>query len=48
MLAKGGLYGGNPQTVLNTPVDIVMQSYHFNNFMQDYEEASIQLNKESK
>ena len=47
-LAKGGMFGGNPQTVLDSPVDIVMHSYHFTNFMQDYEEASIQLNKESK
>lgn len=47
-LAKGGMYGGNPETVLNTPVDIVIQSYHFTNFIQDYEEASIELNKENK
>lgn len=44
-LAKAGLFGGNPYTVLNTPVDIVIQAFHFNNFMQDYEEASIQLNR---
>ena len=47
-LAKSGMYNGNPQTVLESPVDIVMQSYHFNNFMQDYEETSIELNKENK
>jgi hypothetical protein len=47
-LAKSGLFGSNPQTVLESPVDIVMQAYHFNNFMQDYEETSIELNKGSK
>ena len=47
-LAKSGMYGGNPQTVLDSPVDIVMHSYHFNNFMLDYEDTSIELNKESK
>ena len=47
-LAKSGLYGSNPQTVLESPVDIVMHSFHYNNFMQDYEETSIELNKESK
>ena len=40
------MFGGNPHTVLNAPVDIVIQAFHFINFMQDYEETSIQLNKE--
>ena len=42
------MFSGNPQTVLNTPVDIVMHSYYFIQFMQDYETTSIELNKESK
>lgn len=42
------MYGGNPQSVLDSPADVVMHSYHFNNFMQDYEETSVELNKEKK
>ena len=47
-LAKGGMYGGNPQSVLESPADIVMDSYYFNDFLQDYEETSMELNKEKK
>ena len=42
------MYGGNPQSVLESPADIVMDSYYFNDFLQDYEETSMELNKEKK
>lgn len=44
-LAKSGLYGGNPYTVLNCPVDIVIKSYHFNEFTKVLEDTCIELNK---
>lgn len=44
-LAKGGMYSGNPENVLNSRVDLVMHSYHFMNFIQDYEDTSVELNK---
>lgn len=47
-IAKSGLFGGNPQIVLDTAVDVVLHSFHFTAFMQDYEETSIELNKENK
>lgn len=47
-LAKNGFFNGNPELVLNSPVDIVVHTYNFNNFIQDYEETSIELNKEQK
>jgi len=47
-LAKAKMFGGNPDTVLNTPVDIVIQAYHFSEFMKIYEDTSIELNKEQK
>ena len=42
------MYGGSPENVLNARVDLVMHSYHFTNFMQDYEDTSIELNKDAK
>lgn len=42
------MYGGDPENVLNARVDLVMHSYHFTNFMQDYEETSVELNKGAK
>lgn len=44
-LAKSGLFGGNPQTVLNTPVDIVLEAYHYEAFCKVYEDTYLELNK---
>ena len=47
-IAKSGFFSGNPELVLNSPVDIVLKTYHYINFIQDYEDTSIELNKENK
>lgn len=45
MLAKAGYFGGNPSTVLNTPIDWVMKCYHYENFVNKYQNAEMELNK---
>ena len=45
MLAKSGYFGGNPQTVLTTPVDIVLQTYQYEMFTREYEETYYEINK---
>jgi len=47
-LAKSGYFGGNPETVLNAPVDIVLNAFQYEIFSRDYENAIIELNKEGK
>ena len=47
-LAKSGYFGGNPQIVLNTPVDIVLQTYQYEMFTRKFEETCHEMNKEVK
>lgn len=48
ILAKSGYFNSNPEVVMNTPIDIVMQTYHYEMFCRQYEETSYELNKEKK
>ena len=43
-LATKGLFGGNPQTVYQTPIDIVMLQYNYMVFMNEYEETEMIIN----
>jgi hypothetical protein len=45
-LAKLGYYGGNPDSILNAPIDIVVNILHYEQYEQDYEGAYIELNAE--
>ena len=45
-LAKSGYFAGNPDVVLNTPIDIVLHTYHYEMFTRDYETTYYELNKE--
>lgn len=45
-IAKNGFFGGNPETVLNAPVDIVIATKQYIEFLQDFDDTSIELNKE--
>ena len=45
MLAKAGWYGGNPSTILTAPIDWVMKSYHFENFVNKYKNAEMEINR---
>lgn len=47
-LAKSGYYSGNPEIVLNSPVDNVMGAYHYEMFTREYETTFAELNKETK
>lgn len=45
-LAKAGYFSGNPLTIYKTPVDIVMDTYHYEVFTREYESTLFELNKE--
>lgn len=47
-LAKSGYFSGNPQLILNSSVDIVMHTYHYEIFSRNYEETVNEMNKETK
>ena len=47
-LAKSGFFSGNPQLILNSSVDLVMQTYHYEIFTRNYEETVNEMNKENK
>ena len=44
-LAKAGLYGGSPQNVYNTDIDLVMHTYHWMICMNDYQETEMIINE---
>ena len=44
-LAKSGYFGGDPQSVLNAPVDIVQSLLEYERFIDDYESEYVFLNK---
>ena len=48
ILAKSGFYGGDPDKVLDAPINRVMQAYQYEMFLRDYEETARELNKEIK
>ena len=43
-LAIKGLFGGNPETIYNTPIDIVMNVYNYSVFINEYQETEMMLN----
>jgi hypothetical protein len=43
-LAKAGYYGGNPENVLNAPVDMVLSILGYENFEADYQRAFKHIN----
>jgi hypothetical protein len=47
-LAKAGFFNGNPQSVCDAPVDIVMDTYHYEIFTREYEITHYELNKTNK
>lgn len=47
-LAKAGFYGGDPENVLNARADIVMQTYHYENFTRELDATFTELNNKSK
>lgn len=44
-LAKEGYFNGNPNIILNSPADLVLQTYHYEMFTRQYEETFVELNK---
>ena len=47
-LAKSGYFGGNPENVMNAPVNIVIATSHYESFCKTYESTYIELNKTEK
>lgn len=47
-LAKSGFYGGNPEAVLNSRVDLVVQAYHYEMFLRQLETTFTELNNKEK
>lgn len=48
MLAKAGWFNGNPCEIDKSPVDEVINAYHYEIFCRNYEQTAIELNKENK
>lgn len=46
-LAKEGYFNGNPQEVLNAPVDVVQAIIEYGGFASDYESEYVSLNDDS-
>lgn len=44
-LAKGGYWQGDPGLVLKAPSDLVLAALQYENFVSDFERATIDLNK---
>ncbi len=44
-LAREGLWGGDPQKVLDAPTDQVLDAWEFINFQADLEETTLEINK---
>ncbi len=47
-LAKNGYYNGSVDTVMNSRVDYVIQSFNYENFMKDYETTVTEMNKKER
>lgn len=47
-LAGDGYFNQNPCTVLDSPVDIVWQTYHYNQFKKTFETTFHELNRSKK
>jgi len=46
-LASQGAFCGNPVTIWQSPVDIVMDMYNYRSFEEDFKNSYFELNKES-
>jgi hypothetical protein len=44
-LAKGGWWGGDPEKVMEAPVDAVLEAAAYESFQAEYESELIRLNK---
>ncbi len=44
-LAKQGYFGGDPQKILDAPIDIVLDIMHYEAFESDYMQVYDELNK---
>lgn len=47
-LAKAGWWQGDPGKVLRAPANEVMAAVHYENFLPEYENAIIELNRENR
>ena len=47
-LAREGFGGGDPERIENMPSDIVIDAIEYSNFLSDYEETVMEINKSTK
>lgn len=47
-VAKAGFYQGDPENVLKGRVDYVLAALEYNNFLFDYEDVFLEINKDNK
>lgn len=48
MLAKAGWWNGNPSTILTAPIDWVMKAFHYENFVNKYQNAEMEMINENR
>lgn len=44
-LAHGGWWGGNPESILRAPADMVMNAMGYENFKSEFESEMVRLNR---
>ena len=44
-LARSGYWGGDPEKVLNAPLDLVLGAAEYEGFISDYENSYMKLNE---
>lgn len=47
-LAHQGFGGGDPERIENMPSDVVIDALEYLNFVSDYEETAMEINKVTK
>lgn len=47
-LAKAGWWQGDPGRTLKAPADEVMAAIQYENFLSEYEQVSLEINKEKR
>lgn len=47
MLAKARWWNGSPSAILSAPIDWVMRAYNYENFINKYQNAEMEINRKS-
>ena len=47
-MAKTGFFGGNPEVIMKTKISIVMETFHFNKFIEDYQSEAMEFSRQEQ